>query len=79
MKLMRIHYCQACKWNKVFIEKVIRFKCTNPEAKTKKGHPRILNKRLICKGQFPEFCPLEDADFGAKKEYGKGYNHEKVL
>jgi hypothetical protein len=43
----------------------IRAKCCHPEAKTKEGQPRILNKRLMMLGHFPKWCPLEDAeDYG---------------
>ena len=61
MKLMKIHYCLSCKYNRYFMEiNPIRAKCCHPEAKTKKGQPRILNKRLMTLGHFPKWCPLED-------------------
>jgi len=62
MKLMKIHYCFSCKHCNWFLDaKPIRVKCCHPEAKTKKGQPRILNKKLMLRGHFPKFCPLEDA------------------
>ena len=77
---MRIHYCLACKYNRYFMETVpIRAKCCHPEAKTKEGQPRILNKRLMTLGHFPKWCPLEDADFNIQKVANKGYNYEKIL
>ena len=80
MKLMRIHYCFNCKDNKYFLNaNPIRMKCCNPEAKTKKGNFRILNKRLVLSGKFPKWCPLEDADFNIPKVADKGYNHEKTI
>jgi len=62
---MRIHYCLACKFNKFFlkgllVEKINRFRCTNPDTRRKNGSFRILNKDLIMRGHFPEWCPLED-------------------
>jgi hypothetical protein len=43
----------------------IRAKCCHPEAKTKEGQPRILNKRLMTLGHFQKWCPLVDAeDYG---------------
>jgi hypothetical protein len=84
MKLMRIHYCSSCGFNKYFLKEIlvqknksIRIRCCNPEAKTKKGTFRILNKRLIMLGHFPKWCPLEDADFNIPKVSDKGYSHEK--
>ena len=56
----------------------MRAKCCNPKAYTKKGKPRILNKRLITLGHFPSWCPLEDADFNIPKISDKGYDHEKA-
>ena len=61
MKIMRIHYCIACKYNRYFMETApIRAKCCHPKAKTKKGNYRILNKRLMTLGHFPKWCPLEN-------------------
>ena len=76
---MRIHYCIACKWNKFFLGKINRFRCTNPDSKRKNGSFRILNKGLIMRGHFPTWCKLEDADFNIPKIADKGYNHEKIL
>ena len=83
MKLMRIHYCIACKWNKFFLgdktNKINRFRCTNLDSRRKNGSFRILNKGLIMRGHFPGWCKLEDADFNIQKEGNKGYFHEKIL
>lgn len=83
MKLMRIHYClPGCSYNKFFLgdktNKINRFRCTHPEAKRKDGSFRILNKKLIMRGHFPKFCPLEDADFNIPKIADKGYSYEKA-
>ena len=79
MKLMRIHYCLACKFNKFFLgKKINRFRCTDPDSRRKNGSFRILNKNLIMRGDFPKWCKLEDADFNIPKIADKGYAHEKA-
>ena len=83
LKLMRIHYCIACKWNKFFLgdktNKINRFRCTNLDSRRKNGSFRIINRKLAFSGKFPKWCPLEDADFNIPKVADKGYNHEKIL
>ena len=85
---MKIHHClPACQFNKFFLgdktNKINRFKCTNPDAKRKNGSFRILNKRIIMRGHFPKWCPLEDAEdnsyYGVSRYGEEGYiEHEKT-
>lgn len=61
VKMQKIEQCIICKWNKFFVEeKFYRSRCTNPEATRENGNCRIINRKLLMRGRFPGFCPLED-------------------
>jgi len=72
IKIQKIEQCIVCNWNKFFIEgEFYRCRCTNPGARRKNGSCRIVNRKLLMRGLFPGWCPLENYKEKGMEELNK--------